>query len=178
MNKNVGIVLIASGFVVVIALLLWIKFTTPRIAYVRSGKIVEGYFGMKESRKQFENRVVEWQSNIDTLTNNFQKNLNTYNHEVTKLSETEKKRRENLLEMEQAKVEQYQQAIEKKAEDEEKKMLQGALNQINSYIEDYAASHGYDMVFGVTLSGNILYGKESIDITEEILNGINKAYKK
>lgn len=178
MNKNAGIVLVVAGFVVVIALLLWIKFTTPRIAYVRSGKVVEGYFGMKESRKQFENKVVEWQSNIDTLKSNFQKNLNTYNHEMAKLSGSEKKRRESLLEMEQGKVEQYQQAIEKKAEEEEKKMLQGSLNQINSYIENYASAQGFDMVFGVTLSGNILYGKESIDITEEVLNGMNKSYKK
>ena len=56
-------------------------------------------------------------------------------------------------------------------------MMEGVLNQVNSFVQDYGRKKGYDVIFGTTLSGNILYGKEVIDITNEVVEGLNQTYK-
>ena len=72
----------------------------------------------------------------------------------------------------------YKENVESISKEEEEKLSQGALNQINSYVEKYSKKHHIDLVIGVTSFSNVLYGNESIDITEDILDGLNKNYKK
>jgi outer membrane protein len=45
-------------------------------------------------------------------------------------------------------------------------------------VEEYGKENGYDLILGTTTSGNILYGTEKKDITEQVLNALNNAYEK
>ena len=60
--------------------------------------------------------------------------------------------------------------------EEEEKLLKGVLNQVNAFVEEYAAEEGFDLVLGTTLSGSILYGTTGIDITEQVLQAMNQQY--
>ena len=64
-----------------------------------------------------------------------------------------------------------------KANDEHRKLTAGIVNQFNTYVEKYAKDEGYDVVLGATLSGNILYAKDAIDITPQLIEGLNDTYK-
>jgi outer membrane protein len=68
--------------------------------------------------------------------------------------------------------------VQLKAKEEEQKMTQTVLNEVNDYLKEYGEKHNYTFILGATGVGNIVYAKKSRDITEEILNGLNKLYKK
>jgi outer membrane protein len=51
------------------------------------------------------------------------------------------------------------------------------LEQLSQYIKDYGFNNDYDYVFGATGDGNILYGAEPADITEEVIEYINASYQ-
>jgi outer membrane protein len=55
-------------------------------------------------------------------------------------------------------------------------MTEGVLNQVNSFIEEYSKNKGYDLVIGTTTSGNLLYAREYMDITDEVLKALNENY--
>ena len=55
-------------------------------------------------------------------------------------------------------------------------LLQGALNQINEFVAQYAEANSYDVVLGTTAGGNVLYGAEYVDITDEVIEGLNASY--
>jgi len=63
-----------------------------------------------------------------------------------------------------------------KEKKDETEMTQSVLNQVNSFVEQYGKEKGYDIVFGTTNSGNLLYAKESMDITKEVLEALNANY--
>ncbi len=42
--------------------------------------------------------------------------------------------------------------------------------------QEYGKEHGFDLILATTQSGNILYGAEAIDLTNELLVVINKRY--
>ena len=179
--KKYSTILIITGNLVAFAALsvgIWNAYRMPRLAYVRSQKVVEGYMGMKEALNIYKDKVNHWQAGIDTLNNSFNVSFASYKENYQKLSETERKSREEKLEKQRTEVLQYKQSLEEKAKEENEKLTQGALNQINSYIERYARERGYQLVLGVTLSGNILYAENAIDISEEVLKGLNEEYKK
>lgn len=146
------------------------------IAYVRSADLIYEYAGMKEAQKSYEEKAKQWQNSIDTLQYDFQKAVNTYNEEMGKLSEKERQRREGFLSQQRQNLSVYSQNLNEKAKEEERKMTDGVLNQINSFVEEYAKKKGYELVLGTTASGNVLYGEKHIDITDEILKELNNNY--
>lgn len=149
---------------------------SPRIAYVRSADIVYGYLGMKEAQKAYEEKATQWQSNIDTLKRDYQRSVSKYTMEAAKMSAKEKAAAEKLLMQQEKSITNYSQSIQLKAKDEDQKMTQGVLNQVNSFVEKYAKEQGYDVVLGTTVSGSLLYGEKTMDITEEVLKVLNKEY--
>ena len=169
----VGMLGVAIGLTAV-ALML---FGSDRVGYVQSEKLLDGFEGMKESHGLFKNKNEAWQANIDTLQADFQRAVQMYNSAYAGMSEQERVQQEENLQKQEEQLMQYTRAVQDRAKEEEEKMMQGILNQINSFITEYGEEHGYDMIFGTTRSGSLLYGHSHLDITHELLDAINAAYK-
>jgi outer membrane protein len=173
-------IVVASSLIlslICIAFCVWLKMSMPKIAYVRSAVIVDGYSGMKEARIAYELKAQAWQSHIDTLTADYNKAFASYNTYQTTKKSNAYNHEKTQLENKRYTLDKYRLAIEEKAQQEEEKLTQGALNQINSFIENYAKNKGYTVVLGTTQAGNILYANDAVDITEEVLQGLNQNYK-
>jgi Skp family chaperone for outer membrane proteins len=82
------------------------------------------------------------------------------------------------LEQKEVELEKYGAAIREQAQAEEDKLLGGALAQINSFVKAYAREQGYTVVLGTTQSGSLLYASDAVDITDQVLRGLNESYKK
>lgn len=62
---------------------------------------------------------------------------------------------------------------------EQERMINDSIYKaITSYIDQYNKTKGYQMIFGYQAGVGILYADKSMDITPEILKGINEEYKK
>lgn len=169
-------ILIVALFGICIGLFFWNKISTPSIAYVRSGAIVEKYSGMVEAKKLYKEKMGQWQSNLDTLEVDYQKNVLRYQSELPSLSKSARAEREEVIRRQEQNIREYVKVLEEKAKSEDDKLTEGVINQINSYIKEYGEKNGYDMIFGATMAGNVLFGKDAIDITEDVLKGLNDSY--
>ena len=147
-----------------------------RIVYVRSAYLLSEYVGMKEARQIFQRKQELWKANADTLKNEYQHNISKYIKDKNSLKQIEIKQQEELLKKEEDHLVQYLKTIETKTKTEDERLTQGVLTQVNQYVEKYGRQHNYDMIIGTTLSGNLLYGKDALDITDEVLKGLNAEY--
>jgi len=149
----------------------------PRIAFVNTEKLVYEYEGMKEAHEMFQQKVSVWHSNVDTLRNSLENHSRLLEVDFKKLSENEKGKAVTKLRQEEERFVHYARSMSEKEEKEEERMTQSVLNQINSFVKDYGETHGYDLILGTTTSGNILYGGDSQDITQEVLKALNQYYR-
>lgn len=135
----------------------------PRLAYVRSEVLVNEFQGMKEAGQAYQQKQREWQSNLDTLQTDFARaeKAGASAAQLAGISQN---------------IQQYAAQVEQLAREEDRKMTQAVLEQINTFVEQYGKEKGYDLILGTTTAGNILYGKPGIDITEELLEALNKHY--
>lgn len=157
---------------------VWQWQCTPKVAYVRTSTIIEGYNGVKEARELYQTQLNQWQSQIETLRNNIDQTSLAYEGNFVKWDAKEQQRQKTELYRKQVELEKYETVLAEKSQVEEDKVFQGSINQINAYIEKYAKDKGYTFVLGTTQTGNILYADEAVDITNEVLNGLNQSYKK
>ncbi len=145
--------------------------------------------------------------NIDTLVQNlqlwqslrtkFQDKQNQYNTEITSKQRRLQTRANDLgdrvqktlvtradAEKEAAQLEQENQSLMQLAEnyriqlaEEEQVSYRQILNEIMLYLEEVSKEKGYTYVLGNSFGGNILFAESGLDITSEVLNGMNGRYK-
>lgn len=175
-SKNILLAAFAFFSIAGFSIALYLFFTKPRIAYVYNSRVLSEYKGVKESKINYDKKVQLWQSNLDTLSRNFNQEIFLYQQEQKKLSAEEKKAREDLLRRREQELINYKAAIENKAKEEETEMTSAVLNQINNYILEYGKKSEYDYILGVTDNGSLLYGREGDDITEIVITKINEKY--
>jgi outer membrane protein len=151
-------------------------YLTPKVGYVISSRLVEEYVGMKEAQNLFQKKSSGLQANMDTLRFDFQKAVSDYQMQMPSLSQTSRRDREETLEQMKKNLQQYVVVIREQVKSEDEKITQGVLNQINSFVKLYADQEGYDIILGTTHAGSLLYGKDKLDVTDEILKELNKMY--
>jgi outer membrane protein len=164
------IVLLLAGLV------FFIYHSRQRIAYVRTNELIVGFNGMKEARVAYKAQSDVWQANVDTLRMQYQRCVSDYQTNYKSLSDKEKEEKQAFIKKLETNLDNYTSVIRKEAADKEKEMSEGVLNQVNSYIEEYAKKKGYAFIIGGA-NGNLLYGDKSYDITDELLTELNKDYK-
>jgi outer membrane protein len=174
MNKIISWV---SAAVSLIALLiaLWLFFKADRVVYVDSAKLVNGYKGMEVARKEFQKKTAVWKSNVDTLVKEIQQEIVKFEKQSGKMTSKEKELTKQLIQTKQQQLAEYQRATNEKAGQEDNQMTKKVLDEINAYIKDYGKNHQYKIILAAS-NGNIAYAEEALDVTDEVLAGLNKNY--
>jgi outer membrane protein len=85
---------------------------------------------------------------------------------------------EELIDSKQQQYLDYEQAINNKISAADKQLTSKVLGKVNDYIRRYGKSNGYDIIMAATQYGNIVYAKDKMDITNEVLQGLNKGYER
>jgi outer membrane protein len=159
-----------------LAVISYFSFQRPSIVYVDSNKLINNYRGMLDARKVFQQKAGGWKANIDTLTSEVQKAIMQFEKETSKMTAKERSLSRELIQTKQKQLMEYQQAMNTQAQQEDSKMTAGVISQINAYIKKYGEAKGYTIVMAATEYGNIAYADDGLDITDEVLEGLNREY--
>ncbi len=164
--------------ILAVAVLYAQRFTdTQKTVYVDSNKLVNGYKGMQDAKKVYQQKATQWKANVDTLTSELQAAIMKYEKEVGKMTAKEKSLTQELLRSKQKQLGEFQQAMNTKAQQEDGQMTTQVITQINAYLKKYGKKKGYRIIFAATDYGNIAYAEDDMDITEEVLEGLNSEYQ-
>ena len=52
------------------------------------------------------------------------------------------------------------------------------INKVIEFVKDYGETNSFNFILGSNEAGSVLYGKESSDLTQEILAALNEGYTK
>ncbi|MDW3196102.1 MAG: OmpH family outer membrane protein [Cytophagales bacterium] len=164
------------NFMVIAIVVGWIAYshaTRSKIAFVDSNRLIENYNGMKFAREAFQQKTLQWQANIDTLTAEFKRAVDDFEGSKAQLTAKEAELSKQLIETKRKQLVDYQQAIQQQSQQEDLQMTQKVLAEVNGLINEYAEQQGYDMVLGASGNGNIVYAKEYMDITNDVIGILN-----
>lgn len=154
--KSNRILLWGLGLAMLIGYLIWDRMTTTTIVYVDTISLVESYNLKKELSARLERDFQLKKGQFDSLKTYY----------VTDTSNMETRRRLFDLEQELGRLQEDYQGINVTV-----------WNRINPLLATFGKSKGYDIIVGANGMGTVLYGKPAIDITQEVVDYINKDYE-
>jgi len=171
--KNINITHIILLIIAVGALSLSVFNTTAKskTAYVNTVEVYN-QFEMKielekklEETKNARTRILDSLLNdVETIVNYLRKNEND-NEAVDRYQFM----RENYLKKEKQ-FEEDNRALAQKYTDQ-------VWDQLNQYVKDFGDERKYQYIYGTTGQGNLMYAKDQLDISKEVLEYVNNRYQ-
>ncbi|MCI5057737.1 MAG: OmpH family outer membrane protein [Flavobacteriales bacterium] len=121
-----------------------------------------------KAERKLEGKMKKFREDAEDFQRRAQSGLITQMEGQTKQEELAK-RQEDLLRM--------QEDLEKKLINLESQRNKELHNSISDYLKQFNKDAGFNLIFGYNGMGNVLYADSSLDITNVILEGLNKTYK-
>ena len=153
------------------------------IVFFNIDKVVENYDMANDLRSVVEAKVSGIQAEIDRRGNKLQTDANDFQNKMDKglLTSSVANAQYQKLQQQQNDYQQYAVRKQQEMQEEQQVMLNQIMNAISEYVQAYNAEKQYALV--LTTSGDILpapvvTGLASLDITDEILAGLNAEYVK
>ena len=133
------------------------------IVYFNMDKVMQGYDMANDLNSVFETKTSGIQSEIDRRGKKLEKDMTDFH---------------------QQQQQDYQQYVVRKQQEmgeEQQVMMNQIANAIAEYVEEYNAEHQYALILataGAILSTPVVTGDPKLDITDDLLAGLNAAYIK
>lgn len=172
---NIGLGIVFIG-VLVIGFFQFQK--SDKSAYIDINVLLSEYKGMIDVQKEIELKTKKMDANIDTLIQDWENELRMYEKERTLMTKKEQQLKEELLRNKQQQINNYREVVKQQATAEDNKLRQNVIDEINQYIEEYGEELGYEYIYGASGSGNILYASKKKDITQIIIDNLNKKFNR
>jgi len=138
-----------------------------KIGYVDPVKILNEYTKTKDSEKTFETKRKAKEADRKKLVDEITK----LKDELGLLSEKAKAEKQAVIDNKIKNLQEFDRKTREELMTEGNDMLGGIQKDIEKVVTDYSKEAGYDLVLN---SRVMLYGKEDLDFTDEILKRLNK----
>lgn len=153
------------------------------IVYFNMDKVMDGYDMANDLNSVLETKTSGIQAEIDRRGKKLEKDATDFQNKVDKglLTTSVAQAQYQKLQQQQQEYQEYAMRKQQEMAEEQQVMMNQIANAIAEYVVEFNAVHQYAMILttaGAILSTPVVTGDPKLDITDELLAGLNAAYIK
>ncbi len=148
-----------------------------KLAYINSDTVLKYYDYYKEVKVRFEAKGKKLDQDLQNRAQALQNEIGAYQRNVSTMTIGQAKAVEEDLGKKQQNFRLYQQSIEQDLANEQGKVNTELYGNITTYLKKFGAEKGLEAVLKYDPTSDLLYGSAGIDITKEVIKGLNEAYQ-
>ncbi|MFD2597662.1 OmpH family outer membrane protein [Sphingobacterium corticis] len=150
-----------------------------KIVYVNSDTLSEKYEYYKEIRTKLEAKVKKAQTDLQSKGQAFQREVADYQQKMNTMSASERQATEERLARKQDELGRLDQNASSSLAQDEATEFGNVYTAITEYLKKHAEDKGYTLVLTYsTKNPSVLYADKKLDITKQVVDGLNADYKK
>lgn len=149
------------------------------IVYVNSDSLLTNYEYFKNVRAQFEEKAKKAQADLQAKGTAFQREVAEYQKNAGTMSADQRANTEERLARKQDELGQLNQNASASLAQQEAEENEKLYNRVSDFLKKHAEEKGYKMVLTYSTSNpTVLFADKSLEITEQVLKGLNEEYAK
>ncbi|NBP67824.1 MAG: OmpH family outer membrane protein [Cytophagia bacterium] len=190
--KNVSLALNVV-LLLAVAVLYYLHFSSPKasaasgdggvllqdakIAYINSDSVLKYYEYLTVNRTALETKGQQMEQDFRNRAQSLQNDVATYQRTVNNMTFGQAKAAEEELTKKQQNLQMYQQSLSQQLAMEEGKLNKELYDRITAFLKDYAKQNDLQVVLKYDPTSDVLFGGETLDITKQVIDGLNTAYQ-
>ncbi|MFN2261383.1 MAG: OmpH family outer membrane protein [Psychroflexus sp.] len=145
-----------------------------KTAYVDNTVLIQDYYKMESTEAEYDAKSKEMSDQLDAVAMEFQKEVQEFQENQASMSASKREEEQNRLMQKQQMLQQQQQQQSQALRQESDAAIDSLIQEVRDFVEVYGEDNGYTYIFGSNESANIMYAKDGLDITEEVLEKLNE----
>lgn len=152
---------------------------THEFVYVNSDSLLSKYDYFKEMNTRLETKSKKAEADLKDKGTAFQREVAAYQKDANTMSADQRQKTEERLARKQQELQGFQQNAGAALQNEQATESEKLYDKVADYLKGYAKEKGYKMVLTYSKANpTILFADESLDVTAEVIKGLNEAYAK
>ena len=153
--------------------------TARGIAFINIDSVIFKFDMFNDKRQDLLSKQKNAEAELNSKGTQYEKGARDYQEKVQKGLVT----RATAAEMEQALMQQQQELVSLRDKlqsnlvEEEQVMNRQIIEYITKFLEENKSEYNYQYIFGKSFGSVVLYGDTGLDITQKVLEAINKKYQ-
>ncbi|MBS1521593.1 MAG: OmpH family outer membrane protein [Bacteroidetes bacterium] len=149
------------------------------IVYINSDTLLSKYAYYAAIKTKMQTLSQSAQTELAAKGQAFQKKVAAYQKSVNSLNLAQRTATEKRLQKEQQDLQELSQNTAKQLQDEQEAQNSKLYDKLAAYLKTYCKTKGYKIVLTYSKANPaMLYGDDSLDVTNDVLVGLNDEYKK
>jgi outer membrane protein len=149
----------------------------PATVYVNGDSLLNNYEYFKEIKKNFEAKTKRTENDIIAKRSALEKEFAAYQQNAASMTAEQRAKAEESLMLKEQQFRQLSENAGVKLQEEESKVNEELFNKVSAYLKEFSKDKKYKIVMNYTKGNAILFANDSLDITQDVLNGLNEQHK-
>ncbi len=148
------------------------------IVFVNSDSLFKHYEFFKDNQAAAEKERKALENSIQSKVNAFQAEVEEFKTKAQYMTQEQgMARQQELMEKEQ-KIADWRDVQSEQILKRDQDRADSALTRVTRFLKNKYSDTKYTYILGYSHGGGILFARDSFDITSEVIEGLNKEYKK
>jgi outer membrane protein len=153
--------------------------TAEKIVYINQDTLLAKYEYVKDMNKRLNDKGKSAQGDLDSKKQAFQREVAEYQKGQSTLSADQRASTEQRLQRKGQELQGYEQNATAQFQDEQAAEGNKLFDRYAEFVKKFAKDHGYKLVLSYSKANPVvMYGDPSLDVTAEVVKGLNEAYTK
>jgi outer membrane protein len=148
-----------------------------KIAYINSDTVLKYYDYLKVNREKLEAKGKKLNDDYRNRVLSLQNEIQAYQRNVSSMTLGQARSAEEDLGKKQQNLQMYEQSLSQQMMQEENKLNKELYERITSFLKTYGKEKGLQVVLKFDQTSDVLYGGEPLDISQDVISGLNEVYK-
>ena len=147
------------------------------IVYVNSDSLLENYVFYKNKKAELESKQDQIKNHLEAESEKLQRDAAEYQERAAMMTDSERAKKEEELMMRQQSLMKKKDDMLESLDNEQAKFNEQLYSKLSEHLKAYNKDKNYTFILGYQKGGGILFANDSLDITKEVLNGLNKEFE-
>ena len=152
--------------------------TTPSsIAFIRADSVLKYYEYTKVNRDKLESKGKRLDQDLNNRATSLRNEIENYQRNRNSLTIGQAQAIEEDLTRKQQNFQMYQESVSQELMADQAKMNRELYDKITTYLKKFGQEQGLQVVIKFDPSSDLLFASDSLDISKQVIDGLNAAYQ-
>lgn len=148
-----------------------------KVAYVMTDSVIARYTYFKEKSGDITQKGKNFENELGSRAKGFEQEVANFQQSAQAMTPNQARAKQEELVKKEQNLVTYRDNIMQELSGDEAKLYSDVYDQIQEYLTEYAKANNLEMILSYTRGGAIWYSNKALDITDIVVEGINKKYE-
>lgn len=153
-----------------------VSITDLKIAYVLTDSVISRFEFFKEKSLEITEKGQKFESELSNRARGFEQEVANFEQTAGTMTQNQARAKQEDLMKKERNLVTYRDNLMQELSGDESKLYSDVYDQVQEYMAEYAEENDLELILSYTRGGAVWYSKKALDITDKVVEGINKKY--